>query len=495
MSRLSLWKFNEASSGTAPTTVADSDASPLNLTITYGGGNWTTISGYGSAFAIPNTAGNGARATQAVSSKYTSVFDGTLKTASAVVAINHNAGGTQNYGRFGLDSAGPNCFVWELSPASQWGLSADLSGSGSQDWALLNAPSSGYHVYIPVIDTPNATASQRARVYLDGFLAADATSGTGGTVTQNSVLVAATQVDCGAPNYDPVTYYFRAVDVGSYSLYGSALTSSDALRLSLRLFASGASDTDPDVSGANLLAASTNGGTNDVSSSTADHTISFTVTIGASGLNRKVVIPIAYMGVTSGITSITFNGSATGVHLSAQQQSNLATLAGCDVYEILDADLPAAGVYTISATVDGAAGVACGSPIYVTGVAQSYANNVGLATGTGTGITATLAGSASAGSILVGQMLDVSFGDAPISAVNQLRLATQATSSVIEQTVDAKYVTNAGSDSMSWSGLTNASGKIAVAIEIPVFTVVGLASNGGCMAPNARIGSGFRLAC
>ncbi len=144
---------------------------------------------------------------------------------------------------------------------------------------------------------------------------------------------------------------------------------------------------------------------------------------------------------------------------------------------------------------DGAAGVACGSPIYVTGVAQSYANNVGLATGTGTGITATLAGSASAGSILVGQMLDVSFGDAPISAVNQLRLATQATSSVIEQTVDAKYVTNAGSDSMSWSGLTNASGKIAVAIEIPVFTVVGLASNGGCMAPNARIGSGFRLAC
>lgn len=209
------------------------------------------------------------------------------------------------------------------------------------------------------------------------------------------------------------------------------------------------------------------GGTSDVSANNTDHTISFTITIGATN-NRKVVLPIAYFGVTTGVTAITFNGSATGVHLSAQQQSSLASLAGCDIYEILDANLPGAGTYTVSVTVDGATGVACGTPVYVEGVAQSYATNTGLATGTGTSITATLGSSASAGSILVGELLDVSFGDAPVSGANQLPIVSQATSSVIRQNADAKYVPAAGANSMSWSSLTNVTGKIAVVIEAKI---------------------------
>lgn len=484
MGRLSLWKFNEASSGTAPTSIVDSDASPKNLSLTYNGAAaWTTITGYGRALSWPS-ANTSTFATAATSAdKFTAFFDGTAKTCSLVTAVQLNAAAANNnYGSVGVgwqnttaDGVLLQCGDKTGTATVDLGISATLSGTGG-DWAIIvggaaNFPANGYHVFHSVIDTTNATANNRALIYVDGFVVANVSTGTAGAITQNSTLPAITDLECGGLSFDPTQFHLNNFDCGLAAIYSNAFAGSDCLRQALRLFAANGNDADPDAAGANLLAASTNGGTNDVSADNTDHTITFTVTIGASN-NRKVVLPIAYFGVTTGVTAITFNGSATGVHLSAQQQSSLASLAGCDIYEILDADLPGAGTYTIGVTVDGVTGVACGTPVYVEGVAQSYATNTGLATGTAVSITATLSSNATAGSVLVGQMLDVSFGDAPVSGVNQLGLVSQATSSAIRQKADAKYVTNTGSDSFSWSGLTNATGKIAVLIELAAPSVV-----------------------
>ncbi len=479
MTRLSLWKFDEASSGTGPTSVADSDASPVNLAITYdGAAAWTAVTGYGDALSYPNADTATRCNASASSTKIATAFDGTRKTGTVACAAQFNTGTINSfYGALGVgirdNVNGRSVLCLQLGDLGGTGdaeLGLFVTTAATEDLSsILTMLANGYHVVEGVVDTTQATATNRAFLRVDGFLVASLAGNS--LPAQNANLDVPDTVDSGALSAD-ITTDIRGIDNAAAALYDNAATAANSLGRAQRWFAASGSDADPDTAGAFLRGAcngvDTSMGTNDVSSSVADHSISFTVVIGASGSKRKVQIPIAYMNVTTGVTSITFNGSATGVHLSAQQQSTFATLAGCDLYEILDADLPAAGTYTIAVTVDGATGVVCGSPIYLEGVAQGYATNVGLATGTGTSLTATLASPAQTGSIISGQMLDVSFGDAPVSAVNQLRLANQATSSVIAQTVDTKYVSAAGSNSLSWSGLTNTTGKIAIAIEAPV---------------------------
>ncbi len=465
MTTTPLWMglFSEGSG----TTVADTSAgTPVNLTITPGAtGAWAT-----------NVAGNEYGWGAASQGWATATASGTkLSTAlnstqqfTLVSAVSFSTGfDTAQLANIGLSLfvAGPDDF-WDLLVRTDHGdvrYHATINGTNA-NYGAPPTPTNGYHVCGTIVDTPQATAANRARYFFDGFEQA-LTAET--TIPQNGTLPNALAIiEVGALSGTGLTVSNFGIAAGL--VYSSALTPSNMLSLALRLFAT--NDADPNTAGATLVAASTNGGTNDTSTGTGDHTISFTITIGAASSNRKVGIQVDYFGVTTGVTAITFNGSATGVHLSAQQQTTFASLAGCDYYEILDADLPAAGTYTVSVTVDGAAGVVCGTPAYYEGMRQNYATNTGLATGTGTSITATLAGSASAGSIIAGQMLDVSFGDAPVSGNNQLRLINQATSSVISQTADAKYVPSAGSNSMSWTGLTTATGKIAIAIELQKFS-------------------------
>lgn len=453
---VALYKFDEASSGTTPTTIADSAA---------GAANPITISAYATATWVAGAAGkalkseDGLQATVAPSTVLQNLAG--TKTASMVLAAEyytnyHNSNGG---GGIGLCTASSDDDFFDIQFDSAGSvIIPNIKVSGGTYFAPTVAWPTGLvgalAIVAVVLDTN--LASQRAKTYLNGFVA-----GTDDTGAQNSTLTWGSGTKQLYVGDFPSGASTKLDDtgVGHLSIYATALTGADCLAHALRLYAD--NDSDPNAAGANLRAASTNGGTNDVSANNTDHSISFNVTIGASN-NRRLVLPIAYFGVTTGVTTITFNGSATGVHLSAQQQSSTS---GCDIYEILDADLPGAGTYTCTATVDGATGVACGTPVYLEGVAQSYATNTGLATGTGTSITATLGGSAAAGSILIGQLLDVSFGDSPVSGANQLPLVSQTTSSAIRQKADAKYVPTAGANSMSWSGLTTATGKVAVVIE------------------------------
>lgn len=457
------------------TTIADtSSGTPVNLAITAGGtGAWASQGSAGQGYGWTAATSTGRAAATASGTKIATALNGG-KQVCIECAITL-ASGSITPGTAGICTFGPGLFIATDDMISlQWPSSGEADNSHLKVAAVLNGTdnnysefptlSLGYQVIQLIVDTSQATAANRIQGYVNGFKAA---------LTQNQAVPPQNSTFGSAATLETGTLSLFAQSITGYSyafgaLYSSAsmLTGSDCLSHALRLF--GTNDADPNAAGVALLAASTNGGTNDVSSSTADHSLSFTITIG-SGANRKVGISVAYFGVTTGVTSITFNGSSTGVHLTAQQQATFTSLAGCDYYEILDANLPAAGTYTIAVTVDGALGVACGSPLYVEGVAQSYSTNTGLATGTGTSLTATLGSNAVAGSLLVGELLDVSFGDTPVSGSNQLRLVSQQTSSVIEQTVDGKYVPTAGANSMSWSGLTNTTGKIGIAVEVQLF--------------------------
>ncbi len=487
MSRLSLWKFNEASSGTTPTSVVDSDASPVNLAITYAGAAaWTSVSGYGNALRYPaaQTATRSSN-TSISGSKYTTAFDGTRKTCTVACAVQINSGfsGT-NYGTTGVGwqyAGGSDGTLLQAGfktlAQTQFGVTATLDGTGG-DYVILPAlPAVGWHVFQGVIDTPNATANSRARMYVDGFLAADASTSGGGAIAQNAVLPLAAAIESGAFSWDPATYFLEGVDQGGAAIYDSAFTARDALSQALRWFGAGASDLDPDTAGASLVSATgpdgTSGGlgaTTDGSTSTVDHTVAPTVTIAAAGANRAVFLAITAASVTAGVSGTPTLDGTNGAKVTG-------TLSGSNDVEWWwwnDAALPSsAGTYTFSATVDGVTGTLVGSAQYLEGVSQSIPTNFGSATGTGTSLTASMTSNPAAGSILLGVLFDATTTDAPTYGVNQLPLAKAngtSTGNTHVHVGTAKYVTASGADSMAWATLTNASAKIGVAIEVGVFT-------------------------
>jgi hypothetical protein len=478
--RLVYYKFDEASSGTTPTTVTDSEASPLNLSITYGGGNWTSDS-YGKALAIPDTASNGAKATVAASSKITSVVDGTATSLSVVVAATTatpSGGGVCFYGAYGLSQSVSDCLLWQCGDKvgggqpDEWGMAATIGGTGG-DYVIVPLPSPGYQVWIPVIETTHATAAMRARVYHQGFLKADATSGTAGSITQNATVVNAERIECGGINFDATTYYLRAINTGHLSIYGKAIQARDALRMTLRLFAANGNDADPEAAGASLISSTgpdgTSGGlgaTTDASTSSTDHTAAPTVTIGASGLNRGVFLAITGAGVSAGVSGTPTLNSVNGTKVT----NTLNSTNDVEWWWWKDSVLPSsAGTYNLSATVDGTNGTLACSVYYLEGVSQSAPTNFGSATGTSTSITASMTSNPSAGSILLGALLDATTGDAPTAGANQLPLAKvngTSTGNTHLHVGSAKYITTSGADSMSWTNLTNSSAKIALAIEV-----------------------------
>ncbi len=462
MAVLSLHEINEAT-GTSATSIADQSGGGNALTaITYSTGSIVAgISGQAlkcQAGTVASCTVNSALTALAGSNTCSIIFLGDFFT---------NYKTSTNGGGVGVITTGPADDLADLQ-FDATGFNANFRTSAGTYFNPVGTwPTASWvgqqHAIIATLNT--TLGSQRAKLWLDAFVYV-----TDDGAAQNTTLgfnaTGAKTLYVGA---FPGVGGSQLVDtaVGHLSIDSAALTGAQVMSRTLRLFAN--NDADPTAAGAQLLAASTNGGTDDVSGSTSDHVLSFTITIGATN-NRKVIILVSYFGVSTGVTAITFNGSSTGVNRTAQQQATSGSLMGCDLYEILDADLPGAGTYTIAVTVDGTLGVACGSPTYHEVVAQSYATNIGVATSTGTSATATLSSSASAGSIIVGQLLDVSFGDAPVGGVNQLSLAGagagQATSSAIRQNTAAKYVTSSGSNSLSWTSLTTATQKVAVAIEL-----------------------------
>lgn len=458
---LFLYKFNEAASGTTPTTLVDSAASPLNAALTYSTGSaWTTNAG-GDALTPGSSAGGVGAAGFLVTgvSKLRTALNGakqisyeaqefvtSLTTGNDGVSLLYcDTNGTVDV--FGLDRIGPTSL-------NGYAIATNTAADGDNETKIANAQT-GYCVVQAIIDT--SLASNRRKLFINGFLVGQDSN----NVTQNTTFVfaggAGTERLFGALPVPSGSY-----NQGFAAIYASALTASNCLSNALRLFAN--NDSDPNLGAAQLRQAGTNGGTNDASTSAADPTVAPTQTVGASGLNRGLFAIISGAAVSTGVTACTFN-SVAGTKVTSQLSSTMDV----EVWWWNDGALPAAGTYSGAITVDGATGTAAATFLYLEGVSQSAPTNFGLANNTSTSITATLASSASGGSIIIAGLLDVTTGDAATDGANQLPISAvngTSTGNTHKHQTSAKYVPVAGANSMSWSGLTTASVKVAVAVEV-----------------------------
>src|SRR5258706_6971454 len=125
----------------------------------------------------------------------------------------------------------------------------------------------------------------------------------------------------------------------------------------------------------------------DGSTGTTDHVASGSLVIG-NDVGRKVVLCITFAGTGTGLTAVTFNSVA--MHNAITRTSSLTGLAGSAIYYLDSSELPAAGTYTFSATVDGAAGTVNATAIYLYNTAQGDAQATNGNDNTSTSITTSL---------------------------------------------------------------------------------------------------------
>lgn len=204
----------------------------------------------------------------------------------------------------------------------------------------------------------------------------------------------------------------------------------------------------------------------DASTLLADPTVAPSKLVGASGNGRALFAVITGAGVSAGVSGTpTFNGT-NGTKLTSQ-------LTGTNVVEVWwwnDAALPSsAGTYSASITVDGVTGTAAATLHYFEGMSQSAPTNFGVATSTSTSITANLAANATAGSVMVGALIDLTTTDTPVDGSNQFPVSSvngTTTGNTHKHASSVKYVVTSGANSMSWSSLTNTSAKIALVVEL-----------------------------
>lgn len=469
---LKQYLMNEASSGTTPTAYLDSAASPANIPITYAGSYAWTTDNTGRAIAWGSGAGGGLNTSVGTT---INALSGS-KTASLEFAIQFSAvaaAGTGPIGAFtsdGIDIVGVDFRdittggSGTAGPQVYYNTAAD--GDQEESGAAFTV-SGGYYVMQVVVDT---AAANRKTYYNNGFRAA----------TSNSLITANTTLSFGTGTVEiqlakgPSTNWTGATQ--SYgAIYASALTAANALNNAVRLM--GDSDHDPNSSiGAYLFGASTNGGTDDASTASSDHTAQPTVTI-ASGSNRMVVAAVSYSGVSTGLTTKTLGGVAFQTAIDSGPDGSGR---GCALLYILDANLPATGSQTATLTVDGASGTLCATLYYLENVKQSAPGNTVNTSGTGTSITGTPASSDGAGSIRFDCLLDATTTDTPVPGTCQVKLAgggtpgtgkLNGTSTGNTHTMcsSARYTGASASNPTSWSGLTNTSAKILVSAEFQVF--------------------------
>ena len=163
MSWVSQWPFDEASSGTSPTTAGDSEASPVDLAITFAGaGAWTTDSGNG--IAVDSSATYAQTATL-LGTKLDFLEGATTFSIEIVASL----------------ASDLNDLVFTLSGSSEI-LSIAKHWISSSHVAIYFAPNSGEfvwdtsglgsgpHHFLLVYDSTEATDTDRLRLYVDGTL-------------------------------------------------------------------------------------------------------------------------------------------------------------------------------------------------------------------------------------------------------------------------------------------------------------------------------------
>ena len=237
---LLLYVMNEAASGTTPTNVLDSSSgTAVNLPITYTGTSAWTSAGGGRGLTIQGATGGGTwcKSASLSGSKVDTALAGTTKctlefvvTASGTPANFEEIGGWNNPGvddgvTLFRDNANNKLQVWSL-----------LNGDGTQMAESSAGLSAGRHVIHVVIDTTQATAANRVKIYVDGT---DVTTSTSAP-TQNSTLVVGarffvlgddpshtfgTNMWTGTIWY--AALYAAALTAGEVSTNSTALTSND----------------------------------------------------------------------------------------------------------------------------------------------------------------------------------------------------------------------------------------------------------------------------
>jgi hypothetical protein len=181
---IAQFKFNEASSGTTPTTVADS-VGTNSLALTYGtGGTWTTITA-GKAFQ-PGTGGVAKDTTP--DSAFSTVFSGGKKaTFEAQLDLGSSQAGWNNGGCGTFNTGGSDGILLQFAPdtTAYW----IVNTSAGEVFGSLGV-NTGAHVVHVAIDT--TLASGRIKVYLDGTIIA-----TDDSLAQNVTLAAINSIFAG----------------------------------------------------------------------------------------------------------------------------------------------------------------------------------------------------------------------------------------------------------------------------------------------------------
>lgn len=239
---LLLYKMDQASSGTTPTTVTDtSTGTAVNPTINYGStGAWTSI-----------TAGKGQNF-DSTSGDKTGSLSGT-KVATALAGATHAsievvADTTANPGFGEMLGFESNAFdeILTLSTGNA-SFGTKVVNLNLNNTVIVAVPATlGLHHFLAVVDTTQATAALRAIIYVDGtaptpsttaYPAQNATIDAGFTNYANDRIAIGCLTNAGTQEFiGPI--YFAA-------LYATTLTSTDATAHSTALLSN--NDADPNV--------------------------------------------------------------------------------------------------------------------------------------------------------------------------------------------------------------------------------------------------------
>jgi uncharacterized repeat protein (TIGR01451 family) len=194
---LGLYCFNEATSGQAPVTVFDGEASPVHMDITYDPSvNWTEVSGHRGLNG--STSGHlGVLSGPAAGTKYSTNLDGATKATFVIVTSFTGAGYTSRAAGFmRADNANRAAMFGGRGDSMNFRFMTQAqSGEVGYDWG------SGWddgvrRVYHVVYDTEEAAQADRVRLYMNGV----------------------NQGDPGAPVEGNPPAQFEALDFGDPSL-------------------------------------------------------------------------------------------------------------------------------------------------------------------------------------------------------------------------------------------------------------------------------------
>ena len=222
---LGRYCFNEAGSGTVPTTVLDDQASPINLSITYGTGNawFTHASGHRglNAASDPHV---GIATGVANGTKYSTNLEGVTQATFALVADWLPAADTQRIGGFFRSGdSGNGYFMVDGSGRLMARFRAQGVAQITVQWPT-SWEDGVRRVFHVVYDSDHTTASSRIRLYMNGV------DQGAGTLTQGAWPTLGLGLDFSAADLD--LSFLNEPDLGKplhgtvyhYAVYDSELT-------------------------------------------------------------------------------------------------------------------------------------------------------------------------------------------------------------------------------------------------------------------------------